>query len=212
MIIILDDTFIDRHKFHNVEFLEEDKYKQVCLVYSCLKTTEINNLIKNQSKFDFFGYHKSLQLYNNNSAPLNFEENTRYREILLNKVSTRNISKVEFSRGLETIYESKKIDKDLFYRNLKGFLDYFIKFNNIEPRILFWGLDFQKKENMSVVQKALIQIRLNKIDDFKNNSLIISGIDLIYGENSSKNIINEWVNDSLSKNEIIKKINKKICS
>ena len=82
---------------------------------------EINKLLKNHSQIDFLGYHKSLQLYNNESIALKVEENTKFREILFNKVFKEKIAKVEFSRGLDTIYDSNKIDKDLFYTNLKAF-------------------------------------------------------------------------------------------
>lgn len=210
MIVILDDTFIERHKFHDIEYLNTDKYIHVCTIVTRLKTTEINKLLKNHLQIEFFGYHKSLQLYNNEDIPLKVEENTKFREVLLNNVSKENIDKVEFSRGLETIYDSNKIDKDLFYTNLKAFLDYFIEYNRIEPKVLFWGVNFQKLERIAAIQKALIQMRLTHLENFINNPSITKGLDLIYGENRSKVILSEWLKNNRSKNDIVKIINEKI--
>ena len=47
MIIIVDDTFVDRHNFHDIRYLNEDKYVHVCNVYSKIKTTELSLLVKN---------------------------------------------------------------------------------------------------------------------------------------------------------------------
>ncbi len=138
MIIIVDDTFIDRYKFQNVDYLKESRYTDVCNILSLIKTTELAALVNMIPKCKLFCNHKTLQLYNREGKALNVGENSKYRETLLNEVSKEKILRIEFSRGLETNFEVKKIDKDLFYSNLKSFLDYYIDNKKVEEKILFW--------------------------------------------------------------------------
>ncbi|MBK7095609.1 MAG: hypothetical protein IPH57_11355 [Saprospiraceae bacterium] len=172
MVIIIDDTFIDRHKFHDIEYLKEARYQAICKVFSIVKTTEISQIIRLLPDCNVFCNHKTLQLYNNSGLPLNIEDNTKYRESLLNHIGQSSIQRIEFSRGLETNYETKKIDKDLFYTNLKPFLDYQIENNIFEPKIIFWGNNFQEKERLTIIQNMLLQIRMVNIQEFQNNSAI----------------------------------------
>lgn len=210
MLIILDDTFVDRHKHHNTDYLWSEKYKNVCKIYSELKTQNINQLLNENQNIRFLGTHKSLQLFNVNGKPLNIEDNSNFREVLLRKLLEKNPLQIEFSGGLETNFDSKKIDKELFYSNLKSFLDYYINNNKIELRILFWGEEFEKIEKMLLLQKMMIQMRIVAISDFKNNSVIKRGVDMVYGKNKSKDIINGWIERNFSANEILVKINNKI--
>lgn len=210
MVIIIDDTFIDRHKFHDIEYLKEEQYQAICKVFSIVKTTEISQILKLLPDCSVFCNHKTLQLYNNAGLPLNIEDNTKYRESLLNNIKQSSIQRIEFSRGLETNYETKKIDKDLFYTNLKPFLDYQIEINILETKILFWGNNFQEKERLTIIQNLLIQIRMVSIHEFKNNSAIIKGLSVLYSQQDITKTIERWVNSQLSKNEIIQEINKNL--
>ena len=210
MVIIIDDTFIDRHKFHNIEYLKAEQYQAICKVFSIVKTTEISQIIKLLPDCNVFCNHKTLQLYNNAGFPLNVEDNTKYRESLLNNITQSSIQRIEFSGGLETNYETKKIDKDLFYTNLKPFLDYQIENNILEPKILFWGNDFQEKERLTIIQNMLIQIRMINVQEFKNNSAIKKGASILYPKQDSTKTIERWIDSQLSKNEIIQEINKNI--
>ncbi|GEM_PF-2011877 len=210
MVIIIDDTFIDRHKFHDIEYLKKERYQAICKVYSIVKTTEISQIIRLLPDCNLFCNHKTLQLYNNSGLPLNIEDNTKYRESLLNNVGQLSIQRIEFSRGLETNYETKKIDKDLFYTNLKPFLDYQLENNIFEPKIIFWGNNFQEKERLTIIQNLLIQIRMFSIQEFKNNSSIIKGLSVLYPQQDITKTIERWVDSQLSKNEIIQEINKNI--
>jgi len=210
MIIIVDDTFKDRHKFHNVEYLKNKKYRQVCTVHSFIKTIDLVSLIEKLKDCKLFCNHKTLQLYDSNNKVLNLEDNTKYRENILNKVTLENIPRIEFSRGLETDIAVNKIDKDLFYSNLKAFLDYYIDNKIIETKILFWGNDFEERERLSVIQNMLMQIRMVKIEDFNNNTIIEAGIEILYPQNTFEEIINKWKSKHFSKNDIINEINNHI--
>lgn len=210
MIIIIDDTFINRYKFHNVEYLNDKKYKRVCTVYSVIKTTDLGNLIKKLKDCRLFCNHKTLQLYDSNNKALNLDDNAKYRENILNKVTLENIPRIEFSRGLETNIVVNKIDKDLFYSNLKAFLDYYIDKNTIEHKILFWGIDFKEKERLTIIQQMLMQIRMVNLEDFHNNAIIKKGLEVLYTQNTIEETISKWKSSHLSKNEIILEINNHI--
>ncbi len=210
MVIIIDDTFIDRHKFHDIEYLKEERYQAICKVFSIVKTTEISQIIRLLPDCKIFCNHKTLQLYNNSGLPLNIEDNTKYRESLLNNIGHSSIQRIEFSRGLETNYETKKIDKDLFYTNLKQILDYHLENNIFESKIIFWGNNFQEKERLTIIQNMLLQIRMVNIQEFQHNSAIKIGLSVLYPKQDITKTIERWINSQLSKNEIIQEINKNV--
>ncbi|MBL0065536.1 MAG: hypothetical protein IPP38_11105 [Bacteroidetes bacterium] len=210
MIIIVDETFIDRHKYHEVSYLNDIKYANLCTVYTMVKTIDLASLVKQLSGCQLFCNHKTLQLFNAEGNALNIEDNSKNREALINKVTQLNIPRVEFSRGLETNYENKKIDKDLFYYNLKSLLDYFINNNSIEPKILFWGNSFKEKEKLDFIQKLMIEIRITELENFKTNRVIKYGLDFLYPKLTNEQVIDRWVKKKLNKNEIVKEINNQI--
>ena len=210
MIIIVDDTFIDRHKYHDVSYLKDAKYSNICTVYTKVKTIDLSSLVKQLSGCQLFCNHKTLQLYNIEGNALNIEDNSKNREALINKVTQLNIPRVEFSRGLETNYEAKKIDKDLFYSNLKSLLDYFITNNSIEPKILFWGDSFKEKEILAFIQKMMNEIRITEVNNFKTNTVIKEGLNILYPQLTNEQVIDRWVAKQLNKNEIVREINNQI--
>jgi len=210
MIIIVDDTFIDRHKYQDVSYLQDVKYSKICAVYAIVKTIDLASLVKKLSSCQLFCNHKTLQLYNAESKAINIEDNSKNRETLINVVTQYKIPRVEFSRGLETNYDAKKIDKDLFYSNLKPLLDYFINNNAIEPKILFWGESFREKEKLFFIQKMMIQIRITELGDFKINPEIKEGLDILYPNQTNEQVIEGWISKQLNKNEIIREINSQI--
>lgn len=207
MIILVDDTFIDRHKYHDVSYLADARYSSICCIYTRVKTIDLASLVKQLPDCQLFCNHKTLQLYNVEGNALNIEDNSKNREALINKVIQFSIPRVEFSRGLETNYEAKKIDKDLFYSNLRSFLDYFINNNSIELKILFWGDYFKEKEKLSFVQKMMSQIRITELENFKTNSVIKEGLDILYPQLTNEQVVDRWITKQLNKNEIIRDIN-----
>ena len=210
MIIIVDDTFIDRHKYHDVSYLNETKYANICTVYTLVKTIDLASLVKQLSVCQLFCNHKTLQLFNTESKALNIEDNSKNREALINKVIQLNLPRVEFSRGLETNYEAKKIDKDLFYSNLKSLLDYFINNNTIEPKILFWGDSFKEQEKLFLIQRMMIEIRITSIENFKTNPIIKEVLNILYPQLTYEQVIDVWVTKQFNKNEIVREINNQI--
>ena len=210
MIIIVDDTFIDRYKYHNVSYLKDAKYANKCIVYTKVKTIDLASLVKQLSRCQLFCNHKTLQLYNIENKALNIEDNSKNRETLINKVTQLDIPRVEFSRGLETNYEANKIDKDLFYSNLKSLLDYFIINNTIEPKILFWGDSFKEKEKLSFIQKMMIELRITDLENYKNNPVIKEGLDILFPLLTNEQVIDGWIMKQFNKSEIVREINNQI--
>jgi hypothetical protein len=207
MIIILDDSLSDRKKYQNVDYLWDEKYFDILKIYETIKPTDIGQIISAISNSKLVCNHKTLQLYDNNNNALIDKENLTLRENLLTKVSIMGVLRIEFSRGLESNYDSNKIDKELFYYNLKQLLDNYIDNNQIEIKILFWGANYKIAERLSQVQKMLMEIRNSPVDDFLNNEIIIQGIKSLYITESPEIIISSWKLKGFSKNNIIDEIN-----
>jgi hypothetical protein len=210
MVIIVDDTFSDRYKYQDVNFLKETRYSDVCTVYSVVKTIDLASLVKQLVKCELFCNHKTLQLFNTEGKALNIEDNSKNRETLINMVTQLGVPRIEFSRGLETNYEANRIDKDLFYSNLKPFLDYFIVSNSIETKVLFWGESFKNKKRLSIIQNMMNEIRITNVEDFQKNSAIREGLYILYPQLTIEQIIEEWVSRQFNKNEVIQDINNQI--
>jgi hypothetical protein len=210
MVIIADDTYIERQKFQETSFLSSTKYSQLCKVYVKIRTTDIEDIEHRLTDCKLFCNHKSLQLYDIKGNALDLENNNKQRENILKKVALSNIQRIEFGRGIDTDFKVNKIDKQLFYSNLKAFLDYYSDTNLIEIRILYWGENYIAVERMSIIQEMLIQIRMNRLEEYHNNQALRDGLKIIYPHKTAEKIIEEWVQRQLSKNDIIKEINNQI--
>jgi hypothetical protein len=210
MILILDDTFIDRHKYTNVAFLEESSYKNICKVLSVVKPAQLEEMANEIPSCELFCNHKTLQLFDNAGEPLSLESNTKRKEGLVNLSLANGIPRLEFSKGLDTDLSNLKIDKDLFYENLKDFLDHYITENAIEIKIFFYGKKYQEHERITAIQKALSEIRVIDIENYEKNAIIFNGISVLYGEKETFRILKEWQINQTSKNEIVNQINLKL--
>jgi hypothetical protein len=207
MIIILDDSLSDRKKYQNLSYLEDEKYAGIFKIYEIIKPIHVNKIIVEISNSKLVCNHKTLQLFDNNNSALNDTMNLNIRENFLTRVFSMGIPRVEFSRGIESNFEYKKIDKELFYSNLKFLLDYYLENNDIELRILFWGANYKTAERLNFVQKMLWEIRNLNIENFENSEIIIRGLSLIYNTDNPTQIISKWIGKGFSKNNIIDEIN-----
>lgn len=210
MIIIIDDTFKDRFKFNDVQYLEEERYKNVCSIKTIIKTIEIEEIEEIIKKSKILCFHKTLQLYDVNGHPLKSDSNDLSRRALINNSLKLNISHIEFSRRLGNNILVNQIDKDLFYKNLRDFLDYYIDHNLIEKKILYYGKRFRENEKMTIIQNTLVAIRITPLNEFSSNFIIKQGLELLYPNENVVEVINQWINKNLTKEEIIKQINNKI--
>ncbi|MFZ4412586.1 MAG: hypothetical protein ACOYOV_05850 [Bacteroidales bacterium] len=210
MIIIVDDTFDNKHNSGNVKLLNLEEYNDICHIYSRLSNLNIITLVKKLDECELFCNHKSLQIFNKQGNALNEKDNVEIRNSLYNRVELNNIPRIEFSRDLSTNFVARTIDKQLFYSNLKSFLDYY-KINNIvETKILFWGENFKDNEKLSIIQNLMFHVRMTEIENFNNNKFIKEGINILFPLSSIEEIIEKWKQDKVSKNEIIREINHKI--
>jgi hypothetical protein len=210
MIIIVDDTFNERHKYNDVSYLCFDNYKQVCKVYEKPFNTELRTIVEELSNCNLFCNHRTLKIINIQGIELKSDEITEIKRNLFHKISSLNIPRIEFSRDLHTNIEAKTIDKNLFYTNLKSFLDFYIVNHIIELKILFYGENFTDIEKLTLVDKIIDEILKVDFSEFKSNQLIINGLNIIFPNKTAELIIDIWFKKEFSKKEIIQFINENI--
>lgn len=223
MILIIDDTFEARvkNKFDGIDYnyLNEKQYQDICTIYKTVKTTDIPDIIKSLPNYNLICNHLSLHVTYSDGKKLALEDNIKIKEDLWKVVDKSLIPRVEFSNGFMSGYvKNFKVNdepqaqmyKDLFYTNLKPFLDYKIEKNILEPRLLLLGKNFESLEFYSKINNIFMEIRSTDIQEYKNNNTIKEGLCLVYPDQDIAEIIERWITSSLSKNEIIKEINKNI--
>jgi len=198
MILILDDTFLYRHKFNDVSYLDEERYKKVCFLLEKPTKKDFKILTSEKEKYKLLCFHRSLQLYN--------EKGEGFPSDTTKNFYNQFNQKIVFGRDITTNYNARTIDKNLFYNNLKIFLDYYIENGKIEIEILFYGEKFETIKRMTLADKIIDLILISENADGNND--LISLLNLFFQRNDSKKIINDWVAKRLTKKEIIDQINK----
>lgn len=207
MIIILDDTFENRHKYNDIAYLNSDKFKNVCTIHSIVKTTDLESILDQMTNCDLFCTHKTLQLLNDENQKLVYDDNTKNREQFLKAVKNSKTPIIQFSRGSNDDFTTKIIDKNRFYTNLQLFLDYYIETSKIELKILYYGKYYEQIEFNTVVSNLMKEIRKVNSEDYSENEIIEKGLKHLFPNNFDE-IINEWKN--FSKKEIIQLIQNKL--
>jgi hypothetical protein len=208
MIIILDDTFSERHKYNDVSFLTEKPYSDLCFVIANLKNSEINDIIMSRLPLcKLLCYHKTLQIFNQKGRPIDSNNNHEIRTNLLNTFSNHNIPKIQFSLG-NTISDmtSLTINKNLFYSNLKPFLENYISTTLLQYKILFYGEEFKKIEFDEICTELSIEIRQSKLYEDLLKSQFIEKFVLIFGT-ASETILQQVRLETISKSQLIRLIN-----
>jgi hypothetical protein len=208
MVLILDDTFNERSKYNDVEYLKEVEYINICHVYCRIPIDQISLIEKELSFCKVFCFHKSLQFFDNDLNPLKNEINLERRETLINLVSKQQIPKVEFSLGeTETQIKNKKINKKIFYDNLRPFLDNYIEKKMPELKILFYGENYEKVffDDLCTKTKSMIR-HFSDINEFPKNQEIIKNLKIIF--NFSDSDLIEWFKQNNSIENVIRFINK----
>lgn len=188
MIIIVDDT--SNSKF---DFLNENKYVQRCTLFKIVNLKELEEKIND---CELFCIHRSID--------------NRVEAINLFKVNKKNIPIIVFTDGQDTNIETNTIRKNLFYSNLKNFLDYYLENQIVETKILYFGVNYKVRDKFTKIQNMFVEIRMNSEDSFINNSSIKEGLSLLYPGISTEEIIESWLKLQLSQSAIIKEINNQI--
>lgn len=207
MIVILDDTFKARHKYSDVSFLEDEKYRNVCIVIDRPTKKDFRNIVAEFNNINLLCNHRSLKLFNDNQDIIDGKEAIQN---LLLQAQSENVFRLEFGRDMHSNFKAKTLDKDVFYSNLKSFLDNYMDTKQIELKILFYGENYAELEYLSAIDRMMDEINFSNSINFKNNELILKGIRLIFPDREPLNIVSEWMNKGLSKKEIITIINNQI--
>jgi hypothetical protein len=207
MVVILDDTFDARYKYSDVSFLEDEKYRNVCLILERPTKKDFRNIVSDFKNVNLLCNHRSLRLFNDDHDVIDGKEAIQN---LFLQTQSENVSRLEFGRDMHSNFKAKTLDKDVFYTNLQPFLNNFIATNQIELKILFYGKNYGEIEYLSAIDKMMDEINFTEIDCFKNNTLILEGIRLMFPNKEPSDIVDEWKNKGLSKKEIITQINNQL--
>ncbi|MFZ4752830.1 MAG: hypothetical protein ACOYLG_05750 [Chitinophagaceae bacterium] len=207
MIVILDDTFNARHKYSDVGFLEDVKYKNACIIIHRPTKKDFRSIVVEFKNIHLLCNHRSLKLFNDSQDVIDGKEAIQN---LFIQAQSENLLRLEFGRDMHSNFKAKTLDKDSFYSNLKPFLDNYIDTKQIELKILFYGENYAELEYLSAIDRMMDEINFSNSIDFKNNELILSGIKLVFSDREPLDLVEEWMNKGLSKKEIITIINNQI--
>lgn len=207
MILILDDTFSSRHKYNDVSYLNDEKYKRVCNIIETPTKKDFRNIINGIENIQLLCNHRSLKLFNDVKEVIDGKEAIQN---LFTQVQSQHITRLEFGRDMHPNFKAKTLNKDIFYQNLKPFLDHYINKEQIELKILFYGRNYAEQEYLETIDKMIDEINFTEIEEFQNNKLIIEGVRLVFPTEISEETIHEWVKKGLRKTEIIALINNKL--
>lgn len=207
MILILDDTFKARHKYSDVSFLEDGKYGNVCVIFDRPTKKDFRKIVDDFKNIHLLCNHRSLKLFNDDQDTIDGKQAIQN---LFIQAQSENVSRLEFGRDMHSNFKAKTLDKDVFYSNLKPFLDNYINTKQIELKILFYGENYAELEYLSAIDRMMDEINFSDSNDFKNNELILEGIRLVFSDREPLDIVDEWMKKGLSKKEIITIINNQI--
>jgi len=207
MIVVLDDTFEVRHKFSDVSYLEEERYQSMVKIIEKPTKKDFRELIGNCHNIQLLCNHRSIKLFNDNWDVLDGKETITS---FFNQMQTNNVKRLEFGRDMHSNLKANTLDKDVFYANLRPFLDFFIQNKIVEIKILFYGENFQELEFLSAINQMMDEMNFVALEDFEHNDSIIHGLKLLYPEKEPTLIINEWKVKTLNKKELLAIINSKI--
>lgn len=207
MIVILDDTFGARHKFSDVRYLKDEKYSSKVKILENPTKKDFREFMAENHKMQLLCNHRSLRLFNDKLEVIDGKE-----AILnfFNYLQAENIQRIEFGRDMHSNLKAKTLDKDIFYNNLKAFLDNLIANGQVEIKILFYGPNYKELEFLSAINHMMDEINITDINEIQNNPFIIHGLELLFTEKLPLQIIHEWKEKTLNKKEILSIINNKI--
>ena len=203
MIYILDDSVTEQRK-KEIQYLQNTPYTEVC-VHIEKPTKKINREILatfSDNQNSLLCIHRSLKYYNDLGAEL--AESETIRNNLIEQIRQKNVSCIVFGRDMSRNREKLFIDKDVFYMNLKLFLDTMIAGGDEKLDILYDGALYKIAE-----RKRL----LNEIVDIVNmecppydNPLLSDLLFQYFGEDPNT-VLELWANKGFSKKEIRQYIN-----
>ncbi len=210
MILILDDTEKLRERF-DIKFLYEKEYKQACeLIDKKPYSRDIMQLAQNLNSFKIVCHHRSLRIQKEEGNNSSDEDISKMKGNFIRTIDERKIERIEFGRDMHTNFSARTIDKNLFYANLKSFIDFYISNNVLELKILYYGENYKEIEMMTLIDKVIDEIRNVDIFDLKKNQLILDGLKYLFPSQNPIDIIENWNKKELCKKEIIHILNENL--
>ncbi len=210
MILILDDTEKLRERF-DIEFLYDKEFKQACqLIDKKPYSRDIMQLAQNLNSFKIVCHHRSLRIQKEEENNSSDEDISKMKGNFIRTIDERKIERIEFGRDMHTNFSARTIDKNLFYANLKSFIDFYISNNVLELKILYYGENYKEIEMMTLIDKVIDEIRSTDISEFKNNQLIHDGLRSLFPFENPIDIIENWNKKELCKKEIIHILNENL--
>lgn len=202
MIYILDDTVSQRK--NEIQYLQNTSYSEVCTLIE-RSTKKIFRVILDsfsEKQNGLLCIHRSLKYFNDSGAEIT-EQGDNTIDNFIKEVRQMNIACIVFGRDMSRNREKLTIDKNVFYRNLKLFLDTMIA-GNMVLDILYDGALYKIAE-----RKRLLNEIINIIN-FEcppyDTPLLFDLLSRYFGEDP-KAILELWTNKGYSKKEIRQYIN-----
>ena len=210
MIYILDDTVSQRK--NEIQYLQNMPYSKECTLIEeptmkLIKDTVLQDFSKEGKHL--LCIHKSLKFFNENHSVLSNSEKLKDNVIL--NAKEKGIFCIEFSGGI--IFPGNKeqlqINKNLFYQNLKPFLDKWIE-GELVVDILYDGVRYKNAERKRLLTEiiSLINRESSKIDDdLIQDAQLTQLLSQFFQENNPQSIVKSWINKKMTKKEIRQFIN-----
>ena len=203
MIYILDDSVTEQRK-KEIQYLQNTPYSEVCVLIE-KPTKKINREILATFSDDqncLLCIHRSLKYFNDFGSEL--AESEAIRNNMIEQVKQMNISCMVFGRDMSRNREKLFIDKDVFYRNLKLFLDTMIAGGDVELDILYDGAFYRIAERKRLLNEIVDIINMECPP--YNNPLLSDLLFQYFGEDPDK-VLELWANKGFSRKEIRQYIN-----
>ena len=203
MIYILDDSVTEQRK-KEIQYLQNTPYSEVCVLIE-KPTKKINREILATFSDDqncLLCIHRSLKYFNDFGSEL--AESEAIRNNMIEQVKQMNISCMVFGRDMSRNREKLFIDKDVFYRNLKLFLDTMIAGGDVELDILYDGAFYKIAERKRLLNEIVDIINMECPP--YNNPLLLDLLFQYFGEDPDK-VLELWANKGFSRKEIRQYIN-----
>lgn len=202
MIFILDDSLTEQRKIE-IEYLKNVPYSEMCTFIE-KPTKKINRDILASFSGDIndlLCIHRSIKYFNDSGAEL--PESDTIRNNMIEQVRQKNVACVVFGRDMSRNREKLFIDKDVFYRNLKLFLDTMLA-GEIVLDVLYDGASYKIAERKRLLNEIINNINF-ECPPYDTPSL--SDLLLRYFGEDPKMIIELWTSKGYSKKEIRQYIN-----
>ena len=203
MIYILDDSVTEQRK-KEMQYLQSAPYSEACVLIE-KPTKKINREILatfSDNQNSLLCIHRSLKYFNDSGAEL--DEYETIRNNFIEQIRQKNVSCIVFGRDMSRNREKLFIDKDVFYRNLKLFLDTMVAGGDVELDILYDGALYKIAERKRLLNEIVDVINMECPP--YDNPLLSDLLFQYFGEDPNT-VLEIWANKGFSKKEIRQYIN-----